>query len=328
VPVERSSISLPSKLLDRVRLAARRRHYSYRTEKSYVGWVRRYVLFHGKRHPKDMGAPEVVSFLSHLATELRVSPTTQNQALAALVFLYRHVLDRELEGLDAAIRARARHALPVVLSRDEVRAVLAQLHGTRRLQFMLLYGGGLRLMECLRLRVKDLDLTRSQITVRQGKGRRDRVTTLPRRLRQPLERHLATLRDLHRRDLAEGYAGVPLPDALSSKYPNAAREWIWQWVFPASRLTADAVSGRLLRYHLHPTVLQRAVKEAALRARIGKRVTCHTFRHSFATHLLEDGTDIRTVQELLGHRELKTTMIYTHVVDRGPLGVFSPADRL
>jgi integron integrase len=312
-----------------VRLAARARHYSYRTEQSYVAWVRRFVFFHGKRHPKDLGAKEVIAFLSHLAVEERVSATTQNQALSALVFLYRHVLDRELEGLGAAARASQRRSLPVVLSRDEVRAVLGQLHGTKKLQATLLYGAGLRLMECLRLRVKDLDLGRSQLSVRQGKGRQDRISTLPQRLRDPLVRHLERVGDLHRRDLAHGYAGVPLPDALARKYPNASREWCWQWVFPAARLTRDPRSGRgMLRYHLHPTVLQRSVKEAARLAGITKRVTCHTFRHSFATHLLEDGADIRTVQELLGHRELRTTMIYTHVIDRGPLGVRSPADRL
>ncbi len=328
MPTRRVPIGLPPKLLDRVRLAVRRRHLSDRTEDSYVAWVRRFILFHGKRHPKDLGAPEVVAFLSHLAVDDRVGPTTQNQARAAIVFLYRHVLDRTLEGLDAATRAKQTRPLPVVLSRDEVRSVLEQLHGAKRLQATLLYGGGLRLIECLRLRVKDLDLDRSQLTVRQGKGRRDRVTTLPRRLREPLEHHLGAVRDLHRRDLACGYAGVPLPDALERKYPTARREWGWQWVFPASRLFSDPRSGERVRYHLHPTVLQRAVKQAARRAGIAKRVTCHTFRHSFATHLLEDGASIRTVQELLGHRDLKTTMIYTHVLDRGPLGVSSPADRL
>jgi integron integrase len=309
-------------------VAARRRHLSYRTEQSYVAWVRRFVLFHGKRHPSDMGEPEVVAFLSHLAVERDVAPPTQNQALAALVFLYRHVFDRELEGLDAASRARRVRPLPVVLSRAEVRSVLAQLQGTQRLQATLLYGGGLRLLECLRLRVKDVDADRGQLAVRQGKGRRDRAAPLPRRVREPLARHLQTVRDLHRRDLEAGYAGVRLPDALERKYPSARREWAWQWLFPASRLARDPRSGDLLRHHRHPTALQRAVKKAARRAGIAKRVTCHTFRHSFATHLLEDGADIRTVQELLGHRDVRTTMIYTHVLQRGPLGVASPADRL
>lgn len=324
---DRVPIQNPPRLLDRVRIATRRRHYSLRTEQAYVGWVRRFVLFHGRRHPKEMGAPEVIAFLSHLAVEEEVSATTQNQALAALVFLYRHVLNRELEGLDSAVRASRRRALPVVLGRDELRALLAQLHGTHRLMAMLLYGAGLRLMECLRLRVKDIDFERSQVVVRQGKGRRDRVTTLPRRLREPLQRHLRAVQDLHRRDLGAGRGEVVLPDALERKWPSAGREWGWQWVFPASR-PVRLSDGRWVRWHLHPTVLQREVKQAARRAGIAKRVTCHTFRHSFATHLLEDGADIRTVQELLGHRELKTTMIYTHVVDRGPLGVSSPADRL
>jgi integron integrase len=328
VPAEPPAIRYPPKLLDRVRIAARRRHYSLRTEQSYVGWVRRFILFHDKRHPKDMGAAEVVAFLSDLAVRGRVSASTQNQALSALLFLYRHVLDRELEGLDTTVRSKVGRALPVVLTREEVRSVLAHLHGTRRLKCTLLYGAGLRLLECLRLRVKDVDFSRSQLTIRQGKGRRDRMTTLPRRLRGPLERHLVEVRRLHQRDLEQGYGEVPLPDALGRKYPTAARDWRWQWVFPAARLARDPRSGRLARHHQHPTVLQRAVRQAAERARIPKRVTCHTFRHSFATHLLEDGADIRTVQELLGHRDLRTTMIYTHVLDRGPLGVSSPADRL
>jgi integron integrase len=328
VPAEPPAVSHSPKLLDRVRIAARLRHYSLRTEQSYVAWVRRFILFHGKRHPKDMGASEVVAFLSDLAVRGRVSASTQNQALSALLFLYRHVLDRELEGLDAVVRAQVGRTLPVVLTRDEVRTMPDHLHGTRRLQATLLYGAGLRLMECLRLRVKDLDFARSQLTIRQGKGHRDRMTTLPRRLRGPLERHLAQVRLLHQRDLEEGYGEVLLPDALGRKHPTAAGDWLWQWVFPAARIARDPRSGRRVRHHQHPTVLQRAVKQAARRARIPKRVTCHTFRHAFATHLLEDGADIRTVQELLGHRDVRTTMIYTHVLDRGPLGVSSPADRL
>ncbi len=300
MPTRPAPIQQPPKLLDRVRTAIRRRHLSERTEASYVGWIRRFILFHDKRHPRDMGAPEVVAFLSHLAVEQRVSPTTQNKALAALLFLYRHVLDRELEGLDAAVRARRTRPLPVVLSRDDVRRVLEQLHGTKRLQATLLYGSGLRLIECLRLRIKDLEPDRALIVVRQGKGRRERTAPFPRRLREPLQRHPEGVRDLHRRNLASGYTGVLLPDALGRKYENAPRDWGWQWVFPASRLFRDPRSGARLRHHLHPTVLQRAVKQAASRAGIPKRVTCHSFRHSFATHLLEDGSDIRTVQELLG----------------------------
>jgi len=279
VPAEPPAISYPPKLLDRVRIAARRRHYSLRTEQSYVGWVRRFILFHGKRHPKDMGAAEVVAFLSDLAVRGRVSASTQNQSLSALLFLYRHVLDRELEGLDTAVRAQVGRTLPVVLTRDEIRTVLAHLHGTRQLQATLLYGGGLRLMECLRLRVKDLDFARSQLTIRQGKGRRDRMTTLPRRLRGPLEQHLVEVRRLHQRDIEESYGEVLLPYALDRKHPSAAREWLWQWVFPAARLARDPRSDRIARHHQHPTVLQRAVKQAAERARIPKRVTCHIFRH-------------------------------------------------
>lgn len=325
---ERRPISDSPRLLDRLRVAVRRRHYSPRTERSYVGWVRRFILFHGKRHPRDMGESEVIAFLTHLAVAARVSATTQNQALAALVFLYRHVLERELEGLDEAVRARSRRTVPVVLAREEVRALLAQLDGVQRLEALLMYGGGLRLLECLRLRVKDVDFARSQIVVRQGKGRRDRLAPLARSAVPLLRRQLEVVRELHRRDLERGYGGVPLPDGLERKYPRSRREWIWQWVFPASRLTLDPGTGRSVRFHLHPTAMQRAVKQAARRAGIDKRVTCHTFRHSFATHLLEDGADIRTVQELLGHRELRTTMIYTHVLERGPLGVTSPVDRL
>jgi integron integrase len=314
------------RLFDRVRQSARLRHLSARTEEAYLGWIRRFILFHGKRHPDGMGPPEVIAFLTHLAVERRVSARTQDQALAALVFLYRAVLGRALEGLDAAARAGDARPLPVVLARDEVRAVLDALDGAARLVATLLYGSGLRLLEALRLRVKDLDLARSQVVVRQGKGRRDRATPFPRRAREPLARHLEAVRALHARDLAEGVL-VALPDALDRKYPGATTEWGWRWVFPATRIWVG-VDGRRLRHHLHETVVQRAVRQAAVRAGLAKRVTCHAFRHSFATHLLEDGADIRTVQELLGHRDLRTTMIYTHVAGRGPLGVTSPADRL
>jgi integron integrase len=302
------------------------RHLSTRTEEAYVGWIRRFILFHGKRHPDTMGPPEVIAFLTHLAVERRVSARTQNQALSALVFLYRTVLDRELEGLDSAVRAGTARPLPVVLSRDEVRSVLGALEGTVQLVATLLYGSGLRLLEALRLRVKDLDFARSQILVRQGKGRRDRGAPFPRRVREPLARHLDAVRALHARDRSSGVA-VWLPDALDRKYPDASTDWVWQWVFPATR-PWTGVDGRRFRHHLHETVIQRAVKHAAGRAGVAKRVTCHSFRHSFATHLLEDGADIRTVQELLGHRDLRTTMIYTHVANRGPLAVTSPADRL
>lgn len=316
------------RLLDLVRHAMRLRHLSPRTETAYVGWIRRFILFHGKRHPGEMGAFEVVAFLSDLAVRGKVSASTQNQALAALLFLYREVLGVELAGLDDAVRARRPQSLPVVLSRDEVRRVLAQLPPTPRLAATLLYGGGLRLLEALRLRVKDVDFDRRQLVVRRPKGGRDRAVPLPRIAEAPLRRHLEQGQRLHRDDLARGLEGLPLPGGLARKYPGAARAWAWQWVFPATRIGVDPASGRRFRHHLHETVMQRAMKLAGERAGIPKRVTCHALRHSFATHLLEDGADIRTVQELLGHRELRTTMIYTHVVDRGPLGVRSPADRL
>ena len=315
------------RLLDRVRQAARLRHLSRRTEEATVGWIRRFILFHGKRHPAEMGAREVVAFLSDLAVRRRVGASTQNQALSALLLLYRVILGRELEGLDAAARAVTPRTLPIVLSRDEVRAVLGCLAGPHRLAATLLYGSGLRLLECLRLRVKDLDPARRQLVVRQGKGARDRRAPLPTSLRGPLEHHLAGVRSLHERDRQRGI-GPWLPGAIGEKFPTAHLEWGWYWVFPAERPGTDPRTGKSFRHHLHETALQRAVKQAAAHAGIPKRVTCHSFRHSFATHLLEDGADIRTVQELLGHRDLRTTMIYTHVLERGPLGVTSPADRL
>jgi integron integrase len=274
-----------------------------------------------------MGADEVVDFLSDLAVRGAVSASTQNQALAALVFLYREILGRELEGLDEAVRARRTRPLPVVLSRDEVRALLAALDGRHQRIATLLYGGGLRLLECLRLRIKDIDLDRRQLTVREGKGRRDRRCPLPTSERERLEHHIARTRETYERDRSAGI-GVHLPYSLRRKYPSATCEWTWYWLFPATRPTADEKTGEVFRHHLHETAPQRAVRRATARARIPKRVSCHTLRHSFATHLLEDGSDIRTVQQLLGHRDVRTTMIYTHVVDRGPLGVTSPADRL
>jgi len=317
----------PPRLLDRVRGLARLRHMSRRTEVAYVHWIRRYILFHGKRHPDEMGADAVVAFLSHLAVEQEIGSSTQAQALSALLFLYRDVLGRELEGLDAAVRAKRTRPIPVVLSRDEVAALLDQLAGTHRLIAILLYGGGLRLLECMRLRIKDLDLERRQLIVREGKGARDRRCPLPVRHRDRIERHIEAVRDVYERDQANG-VGVRLPHAIARKTPSAASSWSWYWLFPASRPTADRETGEVFRHHLHETAPQRAVRRAAAKARLAKRVSCHTLRHSFATHLLEDGADIRTVQQLLGHRDLRTTMIYTHVVDRGPLGVTSPADRL
>ncbi|MGH7287562.1 MAG: integron integrase [Myxococcota bacterium] len=318
----------PPRLLDRIRHAIRLRHMSRRTEDSYVAWIRRFILFHGKRHPDGMGSLEVIAFLSDLAVRGQVSASTQNQALSALLFLYRVVLGRELQGLDGTVRAARPQRLPVVLSRDEVRRVLGELGGVHRLVATLLYGGGLRLLEALRLRVKDVDFDRSQLVLRDPKGGRDRAAPLPRVAEGPLRRHLAQVHRLHETDLAQGIWGPPLPGGLERKYPNAPREWAWQWVFPATRTGTDPATRRRFRHHLHETAVQRAVKAAAAKAGISKRVSCHTFRHSFATHLLEDGSDVRTVQELLGHRELRTTMIYTHVLQQGPLGVRSPADRL
>jgi integron integrase len=316
------------KLLENVRAALRVRHYSVRTERAYVGWIRRYVLFHGKRHPAAMGAPEVSRFLSWLAVEGKVGASTQNQALGALLFLYREALGVELSWLDDLVRAKRPRRLPVVLSREEVRSVLAAMHGAPQLMACLLYGGGLRLLECARLRVKDVDFASNQIVVRSGKGDKDRVTVFPEIAREPLRRHMERVRRLHERDATAGAGWVALPDALSRKYPRAGCEWPWQWVFPATRTYLDPITGQRRRHHLHETVLQRAVHSAVLAARIAKPASCHAFRHSFATHLLEDGADIRTVQTLLGHRDVSTTMIYTHVLNRGPAGVQSPADRL
>ena len=313
-------------LLHSLRANLRLRHFSPRTEEAYVSWVRRFVRFHGMRHPREMGEPEVVRFLTHLTVERRVAASTQSQALAALLFLFREVLGRPLEGLGPLPRARAPGRLPVVLTRAEVRRVLDGLAGTVALVGVLLYGSGLRLLECLTLRIKDVDLERGELRLRRAKGARDRVTVLARAAREPLARHLAEVRRLHERDLAEGAGWVELPYALGRKYPNAGRSWPWQWVFPARRRHVEAASGQVRRHHLHESVVQRAMTQAVRESGIGKRATCHTLRHSFATHLLEAGCDIRTVQELLGHRDVSTTMIYTHVLNRGAKGVESPAD--
>ena len=314
------------RLLDRVRYAVRARHYSRRTEKAYVAWVRRYVVFHGKRHPAEMGAPELTRYLSSLAVDGNVAASTQNQALSALLFLYREVLRQDVPWLDDVVRAKRPVRLPVVLTRDEVRAVIRQLHGTPRLMAILMYGSGLRLLECARLRVKDIDFGRRQIIVRAGKGDKDRVTTLPATIGSELARHLEAIKRQHDVDVGQSAGWVELPWALARKYPNAGREWAWQWVFPATRFYVDRETGQRRRHHLHESVVQRAVKDAVRRAGIAKPATCHTLRHSSATHLLEDDRDIRTVQELLGHRDVSTTMIYTHVLNRGPAGVRSPAD--
>ena len=317
--------SPPVPVLDRVRAAIRTRHYSFRTEKAYVFWISRFLAFQGRRHPLEMGEPEVTAFLTALATREHVSASTQNQAFSAILFLYREVLGRELRGLDQVPRAKPPVRLPLVLSRGEVAALLAGLRGTPLLMASLLYGAGLRLLECARLRVKDVDFDRRELTVRDGKGRRDRVTLLPDGLLGPLRRHLDRACRVHERDLAEGVA-VELPYALARKYPGASKELAWRWVFPAARVYVDRRTGEVRRHHLHESVLQRAVREAVQGAGLTKPATCHTLRHSFATHLLESGYDIRTIQELLGHSDVNTTMVYTHVLNRGGRGIRSPLD--
>jgi integron integrase len=316
----------PPRLLERVRQALRRKHYSLRTEEAYVGWARRFILFHRKRHPQEMGAPEIEAFLTDLAVHQQVAASTQNQALSALLFLYNEVLQQPLDAQLNPTRARQPLHLPTVLTRDEVRLVLGALAGVHQLMGQLLYGSGLRLMECVRLRVKDVDFGQRQLLVRDGKGAKDRVTMLPDRLTAPLRAQLAHVKLLHEQDLRAGGGAVYLPDALARKYPNAQHEWIWQYLFPSEQLSTDPRSGVARRHHIDESGLQRAVRRAAKLAGIPKRVTCHTFRHSFATHLLEEGYDIRTVQELLGHADVKTTMIYTHVLNRGGRGVRSPLD--
>ncbi len=315
-------------LLDRVRTAIRVRHYSIRTERSYVRWIDRFVRFHGLYPAAEPGENVISAFLNHLAVNEKVSSSTQNQALCAIVFLYKHVLKKDLGNFDDLVWARRTKHLPVVFTRDETRAVIGQLSGNYRLMALLLYGSGLRLMECLRLRVKDIDFHYHQITVRDGKGGKDRVTMLPLSVKPQLEEHLKKVRALHERDLTDGFGRVYLPDALERKYPGTAGEWGWQYVFPASQISIDPRSGIRRRHHLDATVLQKAVKEAIRKAGIHKHAGCHTLRHSFATHLLEDGHDIRTIQELLGHSDVRTTMIYTHVLNRGGLAVRSPADAL
>jgi len=316
----------PPRLLDQVRRVLHLKHFSIRTEEAYTRWIKRYVIFHGKRHPAEMGAPEIRAFLSHLATEGEVAAATQNQAFAALLFLYRDVLEIELGAIEDVVRARRPAKLPAVFSRSEVQAVLAQLQGTHWLAASLLYGAGLRLLECLRLRVKDLDFERGQIAVRDGKGQKDRITMLPDRLKGPLEDQIERVRVLHARDLDEGYGAVYLPYALGWKSPGAPRSLAWQYVFPAPSRSVDPRSGEARRHHLSESALQKAVAEAVRKSGISKSGSCHTFRHSFATHLLEAGYDIRTVQELLGHKDVRTTMIYTHVLNRGGMGVRSPLD--
>lgn len=315
------------RLLDQVREQIRLRHYSIRTEAVYLEWVKRFIRFHRYRHPLEMGAAEVEAFLSDLAVRRDVSASTQNQALSALLFLYKQVLLVELPWLDGVIRARRPRRLPVVLTQTEVASVLAQLEGSVWLVASLLYGSGMRLMEALRLRVKDVEFSRLEILIRDGKGQKDRVTVLPRKLAAPLELHLQRVRALHEQDLQEGYGRANLPHALARKYPNAAAEWGWQFVFPSANRSIDPRSGGIFRHHLHEKTIQRSVRNAVRRVGLHKPATPHTLRHSFATHLLESGQDIRTVQELLGHSDVKTTQIYTHVLNRGGLAVLSPLDR-
>lgn len=316
------------RLLQRVHEAIRVRHYSRRTEEAYVHWIKRLIYFHGKRHPESMGESEVTAFLNHLAVDRHVAAATQNQALSAILFLYRQVLGRELPWLDGVQRPTRPPRVPVVLTRAEAGRLLAQLTGTKWLIASLLYGAGLRVMEGLRLRVKDVDLSYRQVLVRDGKGEKDRVTMLPEKLVEPVRAHLGRVRLLHTRDLREGFGEVNLPYALARKYPRAAKEWHWQYVFPSQHRSTDPEDGVIRRHHLYDSVPQRAIKEAARTAGIAKPVSCHTLRHSFATHLLEGGYDIRTVQELLGHSDVSTTMIYTHVLNKGGHGVASPLDRL
>lgn len=319
----------PPRLLDQVRQQCRLRHYSRRTEQAYVGWIKRFIFFHDKRHPRQIGAAEVEAFLSFLANKGQVSAATQNQALAALLFLYRHVLDTELPWMDDVVRAKRSRRLPVVLSQSEVQTLLSAVpDGTHDLMARLLYGTGMRLLECLRLRIKDVDFDRNEICVRSGKGNKDRRVPLPQSLRQRLQAQRERALSVHAGDLAEGKGKTMLPFALARKYPNANSEPGWQYLFPSARLSTDPRSGRIGRHHVSEDGLQRAIRSAQLRARIHKPVTCHTLRHCFATHLIEAGHDIRTVQELLGHKDVRTTQIYTHVLGRGAGGLLSPLDRL
>lgn len=322
-----ASLTQSPRLLDQVRGKIRLKHYSIRTEEAYVDWIKRFVLHFDKRHPSEMGAREVEAFLTHLAVQGRVAASTQNQAKSALLFLYREVLERDLPWLEDVERAKAPKRLPVVLTQEEAQTVLSRLKGTHWLVAGLLYGSGLRIMEALRLRVKDLEFTRGEILVREGKGFKDRVTMLPTMLVEPLKAHLKQVKVLHDQDVAEGFGEVYLPYALDRKYPNAAREWGWQYVFPSKNRSVDPRSGVVRRHHVQDQAIQRAIRQAVRDAGIVKPATPHTLRHSFATHLLTSGYDIRTVQELLGHKDVATTMIYTHVLNKGGRGVTSPLDR-
>jgi integron integrase len=327
LPIEsRKPINEKPRLLDEVRAVARMRHLSLRTEQSYIQWIRRFIRFHYKRHPREMGEAEIRAFISHLAVERSITASTQTVALSALLFLYRDVLKKDLPYVSNIERAQKPKRLPVVFTRDEVKQILSNLEGTHWLIAGLLYGSGLRLMECLRLRVKDIDFTYGQIIVRNGKGDKDRVTMLPAKLKQSLMGHLQKVKVLHEEDLRAGYGEVFLPYALARKYPNAPKQWGWQYIFPGANRSIDPRSGKNRRHHFSETSVQKTVKNAIRKRHISKNASCHTFRHSFATHLLEQGYDIRTVQELLGHKDVRTTMIYTHVLNRGGRGVQSPID--
>jgi integron integrase len=314
------------KLLDQVREVIRLKHYSIRTEQSYVSWIKRYIFFHNKRHPAEMAEPEIRSFIVHLTTKNSVSASTQTQALSALLFLYRDVLKKDLPFVDGIERAKKPQRLPVVFTKAEVKNLLSRLDGINYIIAGLLYGSGLRLMDALRLRVKDIDFQQNHIVVREGKGAKDRITMLPQSIREALQTHLVRVKQQHADDCRDGFGEVYLPYALERKYPNASKQWIWQYVFPAAKLSLDPRTGIRRRHHLSEDGIQRAVKLAIRQSKIPKNGSCHTFRHSFATHLLEDGYDIRTVQELLGHKDVSTTMIYTHVLNRGGRGVRSPLD--
>ena len=314
------------KLLERMQRLLRAKHYSRRTEKAYLGWIRRFILFHGKRHPVHMGKEEIEAYLSHLATKRKVAASTQNQALSAILFLYRTVLEKPNDLRIDAVRARRPKRIPTVLSKKEALSVLGSMTGVHSLMARLLYGGGLRASECARLRIKDIDFSLHQIVVRDGKGAQDRLTILPESIVAQLQAHLSRIRLLHRHDLSQGYGATYLPYSLARKYPGADSEWVWQYVFPSRRLTPERTANTMRRHHMSTSGLQKAVQRAARLCRVDKRVSTHTFRHSFATHLLEDGYDIRTVQDLLGHKDVKTTMIYTHVLNRGGFAVRSPLD--
>lgn len=316
----------PKKLMDQVRDALRTQHYAYRTEQTYMDWIKRYILFHNKRHPNEMGEKEIQAFLVHLAAERKVAASTQNQALSSILFLYRVVLQKEIILPPGLINPSRPNRLPTVLSQAEAMNVINQMRGVPRLMTKILYGSGLRLIECLRLRVKDIDFDNHQIIVRGGKGDDDRYTILPDSVAAEIQHNLQDIKALHEKDLRDGYGETALPNALARKYPNAGKEWVWQYVFPASQRSLDPASGVIRRHHLDESVLQKAIRQAARAAKIDKPVSPHVFRHSFATHLLQSGYDIRTIQELLGHKDVKTTMIYTHVLQRGGLAVKSPLD--